>query len=81
MAKATIEFAVDASQISATARIIAKHLNALADELAGVQQKAGPEPAAQSAPARQELSCTSASTERRWSPMQEAPATPFGFGQ
>jgi hypothetical protein len=44
--------------------------------------RAKPQPqTTETAPARQELSCTSASTERRWSPHQEAPATPFGFRQ
>jgi len=75
MAKATIKFTGDTSRISATARIIAKHLTALADELEHSEAK--PE----SARERQELSCTSASTERRWSPTQEPPAPAFGFSR
>jgi hypothetical protein len=80
MMKAVIEFTADTSQIAATARIIAKHLTALADELEHGNLSHA-EPATETAPARQELSCTSASTERRPSYHHEAPATPFGFGR
>lgn len=80
MAEKVIKFSVDCSDVTRKLRIIAKHAAALADELDGVEQKAEPEPAAETAPQRQELSCTSASTERRWSPGQEAPASAFGFG-
>jgi hypothetical protein len=75
-----IDLTVDTSQISATARIIAKHLTALADELEHRGQP--PEPGSpEVTPARQEINNTAASTERRWAPHQEAPATPFGFGR
>jgi hypothetical protein len=77
-----IAITADPSKIIATCRIIAKHLTALADELENGPPDPKPaEPEPEPAAARQELSCTSASTERRWSPHAAPPATPFGFGR
>ena len=71
---------IDTGSLVRTCRIIAKHLTALADELEHGEPEPA-EPAAETAPARQELSCTSASTERLWIPGQQAPASAFGFGR
>lgn len=67
----TITIKVDASQ---AARVFSGLIEVLAEEL-GAEK-----PAAEPGKDRQELSCTSVSTERRGAPHQEAPATPFGFG-
>lgn len=32
-------------------------------------------------PARQEINCTGASTQARWQPAAQPPASPFGFGR
>jgi len=88
MARMELAITVDTSHIRAAARIVARHLGALADELEMLDTGRPPQPDAAPAssepaepgPARTEINNTSASTERRWAPHVSAPATPFGFG-
>lgn len=89
MAKMELAITAETSHVRAVARIVAKHLGALADELEMLDAGKPPQPDAtpagpkaaepEPAPARTEINNTSASTERRWSPHVSAPAMPFGF--
>jgi hypothetical protein len=63
------------------ARLLASVIHAVASEYRKLDAPPPAEPAA--APVRQEISCTSASTQQAWQQAQRppAPARAFGFGK